>query len=182
MWDDEPMTIKGIGKLIPDWIWWIIIAFFGLFVLLGLVMLVEAIIFSSNAVRTKGEVISFSRDYLNDEGVTYKPVIRYRREDGRIFEAKTRISSSSYDYAVGDQVNILYTYDKPQEVGINHFFSIFGPGFFNGLFGALFIVLSVWARDKVMNSVETSWTDDASVIRMQEAAIRQRARGYRAID
>ncbi|MHA1109017.1 MAG: DUF3592 domain-containing protein [Alphaproteobacteria bacterium] len=111
-------------------------------------MLAEAITYTADAGRTLGEVVDVSRHYGSENGVTYTPTIRYRRGDGRIFEAETHISSSGYDYKIGARVGILYSHDDPTEVRIDSFFSLYGIGLVFAATGAFFIGIVTLVRRK----------------------------------
>ncbi len=74
--------------------WWIVTGFPTIFILVGIGILAESIMFTTGAESTQGEVVHVSRHYGGESGVTYTPTIRYRRDDGRTFEAETNIASS----------------------------------------------------------------------------------------
>ena len=63
------MTASKIGKYIPDWIWWTLIAFFGIWVLLGVFLAVDALDFFAGAQRTRGEVVELNTDPVNSTQV-----------------------------------------------------------------------------------------------------------------
>lgn len=115
----------------------------------GLGLLAEAVIFVQDAQRTRGQVIDI-RANRGDDGVSYTPIIRYRRNDGQTFEAETHISSSGYDFDIGERVGILYSRDAPGEVRIDSVFSLYGPGLILSAVGAgfLWIVGLFWRRPK----------------------------------
>jgi hypothetical protein len=167
---DQVLARTRAGGVIPKWVWWIVTAFPAILLVVGLAMLAEAIIFTTKAERTRGEVVDVSRHYGGESGVSYMPTIRYRRDDGRTFEAATRIASSDYDYQIGERVDILYSYDDPQEVRIDSFFSLYGPGLIFAVIGALFIRVIMWVRGKVGRGAVLGRVADAIAERMQEAA------------
>ncbi|MFQ5564903.1 MAG: DUF3592 domain-containing protein [Paracoccaceae bacterium] len=156
-------------RVIPRWIWWLVTAVPALFVLAGIGILAEAIIFTSEAVSARGEVVHVSRHYGGESGVTYTPTIRYRRDDGRTFEAETHMSSGDYDYAIGERVEILYSYDNPAEVRINSFFDLYGGGVILIVVGALFIRIITWVRRKIGRGLVLERVADSLTERMREA-------------
>ena len=153
----------------PKVMWWILTVFPPIFILGGLVMLAEAIIFTTEAGSTRGEVVDVSSHYNSESGVSYTPTIRYRRDDGRTFEAETNMASSGYDYVIGERVDILYSYDDPAEVRINSFFSLYGPGLMFVVVGALLIRIITWVRGKAGRGAVLQRVADALDIRMREA-------------
>lgn len=132
----------------PRWVWWIISAVPVLFILFGLGFLADAIIFASDAQSARGRVVDISRSYNDEGGVSYRPTIRYRRSDGRTFEAETHIASGSYDYRIGERVDILYAFDEPEVVRIDSFFSLYGIGLIFAVTGGVFLRLLTWVRRK----------------------------------
>jgi len=85
---------------------------------IGLFLLSDAVRFSRTAQPAEGEVISVERQH-GENGVTYRPSIRYRTAAGEIRTAPTHISSSGYDYPIGARVRILYDPDAPGSVRID---------------------------------------------------------------
>ncbi|MHA1527975.1 MAG: DUF3592 domain-containing protein [Alphaproteobacteria bacterium] len=164
---------RGTGRAratIPRWIWWILAGFPAIVVVVGLGVLADAIIYTTEAGSTRGEVVDVSRHYGGEGGVSYLPTIRYRRDDGRTFEAATHISSGNYDYDIGERVDILYSHDDPTEVRINSFFSLYGIGLVFVVTGAFFIRVILWIRRKIGSSAVLEQVADAIAERMKEAA------------
>jgi hypothetical protein len=115
----------------------------------GAGLLADAYTFIQKAESTHGEVIGI-RANRSDDGTSYTPTIRYNRGDGQVFEAETHISSSGYNYKVGERVEILYSNDAPDTVRINSFFSLYGPGVIVSAVGAVFLLIvgQFWRRPK----------------------------------
>jgi hypothetical protein len=137
------------GKVIPNWMWWVIVAAPCLFLFLGLGLLVDAFQFTSNALNTRGEVVHVSANRDSEGGVSYTPTIQYGRDDGGLLKAETHFLSSNYDYDIGAKVDILYSYENSEEVRINSFFSLYGPGLMFAAFGMLFAGIVLFARGKM---------------------------------
>ncbi|MDH3669055.1 MAG: DUF3592 domain-containing protein [Paracoccaceae bacterium] len=115
----------------------IILAFFGL----GLWLLAEAIQFVQIAHRGQGDVIELIADSSGD-GLSYSAVVEYRGADGRLYQGITHISSSGYNYRIGERVEILFHPSDPGEVRINSVFSLYGPGLiFAGASGLILLIL-----------------------------------------
>ena len=95
--------------------------------------------FSDNAEATTGSVMSVARSY-SDGSTTYKPTIAYVDWNGVKQSGETFLSSSSYNYSPGAQVEILYDLRDPSSLRINNWFALWGFGL---IFLAVGIVLFV---------------------------------------
>jgi hypothetical protein len=153
----------------PRWIWWIVTAFPAIFVVVGVGILAETIHYTSNAGSIRGVVVGVSRHYGDGNAVTYTPTIRYRRDDGLIFEAETHMASSNYDYRIGEGVDILYSRDNPTEVRVNGFFSLYGAGLMLIVVGGVIFRVISWIRRKLGGGAALGRVADALAERMQEA-------------
>ncbi len=91
--------------------------------------------FSTNAVVTTGTVMSVSARY-SDGSTSYQPIIAFIDHNGTKRSGPTFLSSSSYNYRVGDQVGILYDIRDPQNLRVNNWFALWG-------FGTVFIGVGV---------------------------------------
>jgi hypothetical protein len=150
---EQTSTQPRGGKVMPRWAWWIIFAIPTLFFLMGLGFLADAFIFVSDAQSTRGQVVEISRSYDDEGGVSYTPTIRYRRSDGRAFEAETHIASGNYDYDIGDRVDILYAFNDPEVVRIDSFFSLYGIGLIFTIIGGVFLHILTWVRRKTAGRI-----------------------------
>ena len=159
--------------VVPRWVGWLVTGLPAIFLVVGFGLLAEAILYTTGAGGTRGEVVHVSRHYGGEGGVSYTPTIRYRRDDGRTFEAETHMASSNYDYEIGDRVDILYSYDDPHEVRINSFFSLYGPGLICAVIGALIIRVIAWVRGKIGRGAVLERVAEAIAKRMQDAARKQ---------
>ncbi len=113
--------------------------------------------FNKNAMPVTGWVVDVSAHY-NDGSTTYKPTISYIDENGFKQTGQTNMSSSSYNYPRGAEVNILYDTRNPGEVRINTWFSLWGfPLIFLGVGIVLAIVAVVVSRNmgkRAANNIE----------------------------
>ncbi|HUS55678.1 MAG TPA: DUF3592 domain-containing protein [Thermohalobaculum sp.] len=123
------------------WFAWVGIAVPLIFIALGLWMLADSVRFAAEAERTSGEVIEVLRNRNSKGNLSYTPIIRFRRGDGQVIEAKSHMSSSMYDYEIGTPVDILYSYNDIGEVRFDTFFSVYGLGLIFALGGAAFLVV-----------------------------------------
>jgi hypothetical protein len=143
------MSRRRRGRGLPRWAWWFVVGFPALFLVAGIGLLIEAAIFQSEAENARGRVIDVDANYDSDGGVSYRPLIRYRRADGRSFEAETHIASSGYDYRIGERVDILYSRDDPGTVRINSLFSLYGIGLIMAAIGGLFVCILMFVRKRM---------------------------------
>jgi len=90
----------------------------------------DAMRFAGTALAAAGTVTSVERveSYDSDTGRTthtYKPTLRYTAANGETYTGTTHISSSGYDFAVGETVAILYDPADPADVRVNSFVSLY---------------------------------------------------------
>ena len=138
---NREMSRRGAEAKGSRWFAWVGIAVPLLFIAIGLWQLADAVRFAAEAKSARGEVVAVLRKRDNEGDLSYTPIIRYRRGDGQVIEAKTHKSSSMYDYAIGTPVDILYSYSDPKEVRLDTFFSVYGLGLIFAIGGAVFLVV-----------------------------------------
>ena len=93
--------------------------------------------FVNNSLVASGTVVSVARDTSGDS-VTYRPTIRFVDVTGRKHVAETFLSSSSYNFARGSKVEVLYDLRDPSAIRLNTFFAVWG-------FGAVFLAAGIGA-------------------------------------
>lgn len=105
-----------------------------IFTLIGLGLLVGGGIlsflaydFTENALSADGRVVSVETTY-SDDGVSYRPTIRYIDFRGRKQRGVTFMSSSSYNYPVGTEVAILYDIRDPESIRMDNWLATWGIG------------------------------------------------------
>lgn len=114
------------------------------FIGIGVWFLIDAVAFTDSARTATGEVIAVTPHRDDDGGTTYTPRFAYTDADGVRRTGETHISSSTYDYAPGERVAILYDPADPRDVRIDDWFSLWGfPMIFiaAGLFSETVLVL-----------------------------------------
>lgn len=124
-----------------------------IFRLMGLIFLVAGAIltflaydFMNNALPATGRVTSVEV-ITGDDSVSYKPTIRYVDWEGRKQIGQTFISSSSYNFDVGESVDILYDIREPESLRVDTWFATWGLGLiFLGASVIPFIIASVFGR------------------------------------
>jgi len=150
----RPRRHRGGGDM-PRWVWRLVLAFPLIFLMVGVGLVVEAIIFVSQAESALGKVVHVQRSYDNDGGASYTPLILYETGEGLYFEAETHISSGNYDYDIGNRVEILYSYSDPETVRINSFFSLYGIGLIFAAMGGIFVLVLIAVRRKMFGPRRT---------------------------
>lgn len=136
-----PHALGGAG--------WII----GIFGILGLGLLYLAYYlaedtrrFVNHGVRVQGEVIElhFSRDSEGDG--TYRPEVKYRTPEGVEYRFISSNGSNPASFSRGEQVEVLYLPENPQDGRIDAFFSLWGGVLICGVMGAIFALVGagVW--------------------------------------
>lgn len=126
----------------------IIIRIFGLvFLVSGGVMTFITYNFLETAVPTTGTVVSISKNYSDDGGVTYQPTIRFIDNNGNKHQAETFISSSEYNYPIKSDVDILYDPQNPSSMRLDNWFETWGFGaIFLGVGFGMLIIASIVGR------------------------------------
>ena len=108
----------------------------------GLYLAYDAVTFTQRAEEAVGEVIHVerhtSRDSDGDISITYMPTFRYRDEAGATHEGQTSMSSSEWDFGIGEQVDILYDPNDPSSVRIDGFWSLYLVPIILVIFGLVF--------------------------------------------
>ena len=105
------------------------------FLVVGGILTFLAYDFMDNALPTTGRVESVEVNY-NDDSVTYKPTIRFIDYAGRKQFGETFMSSSSYNFEVGSNVDILYDIRNPESLRMDTWLATWG-------FGVIFLVGSI---------------------------------------
>jgi|LGVF01.2.fsa_nt_gb hypothetical protein len=106
-----------------------------MFLIAGAVLTFLAYDFMNNALPVTGRVVSVEV-ISSDDGVSYKPTIRFVDWEGRKQRGQTFISSSKYNFDIGEDVDILYDIRDPKLLRMDTWFATWG-------FGLIFLGASV---------------------------------------
>lgn len=106
-----------------------------IFMVVGGVLTFLTYDFMGNALPTTGRVESVEVNY-NDDNVTYKPTIRFINYAEREQLGQTFMSSSSYNFEAGSNVDILYDIRNPESLRMDTWFATWG-------FGVIFLLGSI---------------------------------------
>ena len=84
--------------------------------------------FQDTAVTTQGEVIKLVEEEDDEDGIYYKPKIKFTTTTGRIVSFISLSGSNPPAYSEGQKIPILYDPKAPENAKIKSFFAIwFGP-------------------------------------------------------
>jgi len=106
-----------------------------IFFVAGAILTFLAYDFMNNALPVTGRVVSVEV-VTGDDSTSYKPTIRFVDFEGRKQRGQTFMSSSSYNFDIGEEVAILYDIRDPESLRINTWFATWG-------FGLIFLGASV---------------------------------------
>ncbi len=83
--------------------------------------------FMSNSVNTTGQVLSVAIN-TSDGSTTYQPTFTYVDLEGQQQQGTTSLSSSDYDFSVGEKMEILYDQRNFSNVRLANWFGTWGFG------------------------------------------------------
>lgn len=119
---------------------------FNIFLVIGIVMLTVSLIFfynvkkfNASAVKTNGTVVDLIAK-RGSKSTTYSPVVTYNDEAGVKHRYVSNVSSSPAGYGIGDQVEIYYNPNDPDDAqiaGWRQYFAVFITGVFALIFGLI---------------------------------------------
>jgi hypothetical protein len=106
---------------------WLLRAFVAIGVLAlawGAIDLVRTVHFVKNAEHATGTVVDVSRE-IDDEGDEFfYPVVRFTTAEGKEFEFKSDSGSNPASHSTGDEVDVLYDPDDPDDAQLSGFFDL----------------------------------------------------------
>lgn len=131
-----------------------------IFALTGIIIGLNTRSFIATSVTTQGTVINFirrsstSNRTTSSRGYVYYPVIKFTPPSGDPITFESNSGSSSPEFRLGEQVEVLYNPKKTDSPMINSSFSLwFLPVMFTGM-GSLFLVIGGVA---LFNSFPRRW-------------------------
>jgi len=99
--------------------------------------------FNNHALIAAGTVVDVEASY-NDGSTTYKPTIAYVDFAGEKRVGQTFLSSSSYNFPRGTQVEVLYDTRNPTSLRMNNWLELWGFGFIFLTVGFVLIVIMIF--------------------------------------
>lgn len=94
-------------------------------VLVAGILFKRSLNFLENGERTTGIVTELISVY-DDDGVTYKPVFKFKTSKNEDITYTHPISSSPPQWRVGETTGLIYDPDKPEDAKILTYFGMFG--------------------------------------------------------
>lgn len=70
-------------------------------------------------IPAKGELLGFQEKKLKS-GSLYYPVVRFQSEDGQTHEARYEVGDAEWEMQAGDEVDLRYNPDHPEEIYLDH--------------------------------------------------------------
>ena len=101
--------------------------------------------FLENALQTTGQVVAIDTN-RSDDGTTYKPTFSYVDFEGRHRRGNTLISSSGYNFNIGEKMDILYDTRDFSRVRLTGWFNTWGFGTIFMIAGMLPMAISRFVR------------------------------------
>jgi hypothetical protein len=104
--------------------------------------------FLQTAQRAQGRVMGLRAADSSDGETTYAAVVTYTDDHGRDLTFEDSLSSTPPMYAVGQEVNVLYSPEHPNEAGIDRGIWNYGLTALFGVPGALLLTCGVHQAKK----------------------------------
>ena len=140
-YDDIKKSKKSPGRLVG-----LIFSLIGLvFLGVGGALTYSTYNFMDNALSTTGQVVNVSSDY-SDGSTTYQPTFGYVGYDGEKHQGTTFLSSSSYNFRIGEKMEILYDTRDHSSVRLTGWFSTWGFGILFMGAGAIPLLIGLFIR------------------------------------
>ncbi|MFJ9821342.1 DUF3592 domain-containing protein [Streptomyces sp. NPDC101151] len=127
------MQVQVRGQRARRWITFGAIAFGALFLVIGLILAGVSVSFLADAERARGTVVALEwrNDHsgvgrekrVKDKPVAY-PVVKFTPADGTPRTFRDSTGSNPPAYEEGEQVEVLYRADSPEDARINGFASL----------------------------------------------------------
>lgn len=94
----------------------------GLLLLLGAGLWAQSIqSFIAEAGHTRGVVVELKRTRSTNSGTVYNPVVQFYSAEGELVEFTSSLGSNPPAYEEGEEVEVLYNAEAPQDAMINSF-------------------------------------------------------------
>lgn len=123
--------------------------------------------FAQTAIATSGIVtdVSVKRSSSSDgsSSVTYQPTISFTDQNGTSHSAQTFLSSSSYNYAIGTKVRILYNPSDPSSMRLDSWFALWGFGLIFHSVGLVTILIGLFVFRKSKSRSASQIEPDTAV-------------------
>ena len=147
----------GAAKLVR----WVFLAVGLIFMSVGAWLVYGAYVFQQTAIIATAEVLSVERIETRERDrdgdmkttVTYRPTLAYDDHYGAARVGTPSLQSSTYNFAVGTEVEVAFNPDNPSEVRINDFISNWGFGGAFFAFGSVFVIIGWFVTRRIERKV-----------------------------
>lgn len=107
----------------------------------------------ANSVRVKGEIVD-----INEKAIYRSPFVKFRTLEGQeiTFLAELEVNVDFFDYSIGQEVDVIYHKDNPNQAKIDTFWQKnFGQVFLGG-FGVFLILFGFIMRKIFLGKAKRS--------------------------
>ncbi|MFD7816117.1 DUF3592 domain-containing protein [Streptomyces sp. NPDC059785] len=140
---DVVVRFQVRGRSARRWVIFAVITFGSLFMVIGLILAGVSVSYLTDAKRADGTVVALDwrtdhssssrRTRAHDEPAAY-PVVEFTPAGGTSLQFRDSTGSNPPSYEVGEQVEVLYRADSPEDAKINGFASLWlAPIIFGGI-------------------------------------------------
>lgn len=122
----------------------IVIFIFGIVIsIYGFKFLLEKTELEKNGIIVKGKVID-----INQKGIYRAPIVRFVTQDNRTitFLSRLDVNVDFFKYQIGQEVEVIYDKNNPNNAQINAFWEKNMPQIFLGSFGVFLMLLGLLLR------------------------------------
>jgi len=122
-----------------------------IFTILGIGILVGTFFIYMNAsnflktsITSQGTVVDLLESISSsNNSIMYNPLVNFIDEKGNSIEFSSSSGSNPPSYSIGEQVEVLYNPEFPNDAKINGFFSIWGGAIITGILGVVFFSIGI---------------------------------------
>jgi len=122
-----------------------------IFTILGTGILVGTFFIYINAsnflkisITSQGTVVDLLESISSsNNSIMYNPLVNFIDEKGNSIEFSSSSGSNPPSYTIGEQVEVLYNPEFPNDAKINGFFSIWGGAIITGILGVVFFSIGI---------------------------------------
>jgi hypothetical protein len=114
----------------------------------GILWTVQTLVFLHHATQTEGSIVALTPYKGADNSIESAAIYQFYSSNGTRHTRQSSLRSNPPDFAVGDQVGILYRLDNPEDARIDTFMQLWFVPLIVGVVGTLASLsgVSLWAR------------------------------------
>ena len=106
------------------WVLRVFVAIGVLALIWGAVDFARTVHFVRTAEHATGTVVDVSREVDSDGDESFYPIVRFTTADGKEFQFKSNSGSNPASHSTGDEVDVLYDPDDPDDAQLSGFFDL----------------------------------------------------------